>query len=270
MEVLMDSGPQLELARPGANDRMAEDPLRPTPATRPRRFTLLDGMILVAAIAAGLAINRATLSDISWAGLWGGSLYILLAVLPPLVAWTLALLVIEFRARRRRSRWFDGMILVTATAAGLAMDGVILSDVSGPGPGISQAIYSLLVTVLPHLVAWTFALLAIRLRAPRPDFRRLARQPGFVACGAAASAALLCAASSGLLVLANGSRSRVALTSFVYFTPELCFVVVGAWLALAANGRWRAEPGWIDRLGRTIGVLWIAANLLHWIRLVLM
>jgi hypothetical protein len=37
------------------------------------------------------------------------------------------------------------------------------------------------------------------------------------------------------------------------------FVVAGAWIALALAGRWRPERSWIDRLGRAIGVFWIAA-----------
>jgi len=36
-------------------------------------------------------------------------------------------------------------------------------------------------------------------------------------------------------------------------------VVGGAWLALAMAGRWRPERSWVDRLGRAIGVFWIAS-----------
>lgn len=265
----MDPGPQLEMARPEVYGRGSGGPPRPAPAARRRRFTLLDGMILVAAMAVGLAINRATPSETSWAGIWHYRSFITLAALPHLVAWTLALLVIGFRAPRRRSPWLVGMILAAAPAAGLAMDWVILAGISVARYWVSQTIDAVLVVALPHLVAWTFALVAIRLRAPRPGFRRLARQPGFVACGAAAPAALLCA-GSGLGFLVSGSRFRVGPASFIGYTPELCFSVVGAWLALAASGRWKAEPSWIDRTGRAIGVLWIVSNVLHWIRLVLM
>jgi len=34
---------------------------------------------------------------------------------------------------------------------------------------------------VPMLVSWTAAVLALRLRSPRPKLRRLARQPGFCA-----------------------------------------------------------------------------------------
>ncbi len=34
--------------------------------------------------------------------------------------------------------------------------------------------------------------------------------------------------------------------------------VVLAWVVLAASRQWQAEPSWIDRAGRALGVLWIA------------
>jgi hypothetical protein len=111
----------------------------------------------------------------------------------------------------------------------------------------------------------TFALLVIRLRRPRPRFRRLNRQPGFVACVAAGLTLLLCGATS-LPLLAHGKDW----VSFISYAPEVCFAVVGAWLALALAGRWHTEPGWIDRMGLAVGVLWIASNLLTWLRLALL
>lgn len=33
--------------------------------------------------------------------------------------------------------------------------------------------------------------------------------------------------------------------------------VIAAWVLLALSGRRRPEPGWIDPLGRTLGVMWV-------------
>jgi len=33
--------------------------------------------------------------------------------------------------------------------------------------------------------------------------------------------------------------------------------VGSAWLILFVGGRWRAEPGWIDRFGRLLGAVWL-------------
>ncbi len=34
--------------------------------------------------------------------------------------------------------------------------------------------------------------------------------------------------------------------------------VVLVWVMLAVTRKWQAEPSWIDRAGRLLGVLWIA------------
>ena len=40
--------------------------------------------------------------------------------------------------------------------------------------------------------------------------------------------------------------------------------VAAAWLGLALSRRWRPEPGWIDRVGRLIGVLWLLTLYFDW------
>jgi hypothetical protein len=68
----------------------------------------------------------------------------------------------------------------------------------------------------------------------------------------------------------GGSQLMVAQLSLLSYTPEAGFAVAGAWLALALGGRWRPEPSWIDRLGRAVGWLWIAALMVNWFRLALL
>lgn len=34
--------------------------------------------------------------------------------------------------------------------------------------------------------------------------------------------------------------------------------VLTAWLMLYISGRWRSNPGWLDRMGRFLGWFWIA------------
>jgi hypothetical protein len=33
--------------------------------------------------------------------------------------------------------------------------------------------------------------------------------------------------------------------------------VGSSWVILLAGGRWRADPGWGDRLGRLLAVMWL-------------
>jgi hypothetical protein len=43
------------------------------------------------------------------------------------------------------------------------------------------------------------------------------------------------------------------------FAAPCGWTVAAIWLLLGASGRWRPEGSWIDRLGRLLGVVWIAA-----------
>ncbi|WP_406695128.1 hypothetical protein V5E97_29235 [Singulisphaera sp. Ch08] len=42
------------------------------------------------------------------------------------------------------------------------------------------------------------------------------------------------------------------------FAAPCGYSVVAIWLLLVLSGRWRPEKSWIDRLGRVLGVIWIA------------
>lgn len=95
------------------------------------------------------------------------------------------------------------------------------------------------------LIALTLVVVCWRLRAPRPSWSALLRQPGFVAC---------VAAIAGFVVFleANyfGANVRPAVA--------IGWAVATAWVLLVIGRRWGPERGWIDRLGRVAGVGWIA------------
>src|SRR4051794_7398091 len=107
-----------------------------------RRFTLMDGMILVASTAAGVAMIRAC---------WGPGV-------PEPIA-TLGAPLAMPKAIQPWSPW-----IVPQRANGLAM------------------------IVVTLLVAWTPALLILRLRRPRPGLRRLMIRPGSAAIVLASAA----------------------------------------------------------------------------------
>ena len=44
------------------------------------------------------------------------------------------------------------------------------------------------------------------------------------------------------------------------FSAPCGFTVAAIWLLLGLSGRWRPEKSWIDRLGRLLGVVWIACR----------
>jgi hypothetical protein len=108
------------------------------------------------------------------------------------------------------------------------------------------------------LMASSIAMLVIRLRPPRPPHRRLWRQPGL-----AASAGAAIGMAVGLLGFLAASTATVdpPLVDFSAWLsaarPFAAPGVAGAWLGLFLTGRWKSEPGSIDRLGLLLGVLWL-------------
>jgi hypothetical protein len=123
---------------------------------------------------------------------------------------------------------------------------------------------------------WSIGLFVLSLRRPRPRLRRLARQPGFVACGAVTLVAAirllgfftLLARTIGnprtFLTLSLGVLNAFSVTgsyNSAYFAASafgLSVAVAAAWLLLSVSGRWRSEPAWLDRAGRCLGAYWIA------------
>jgi hypothetical protein len=187
-------------------------------------------------------------------------------------------------AARRTFSLLDAMVLIAATAIGLgglrgwvelgAELGESVATIAHPEAGWSPwgwAIYQgyglLGEVLLPFCCSWTLALLALRLRGPRPRLRRLARQPGAMACYSAAVG--LIPALIGVLgwVLIWGPRSgagfdsqvweRLLEPAFLVVPPLAGSAVLGSWATLLLGGRWRAERSWIDRAGRCLGVYWI-------------
>jgi hypothetical protein len=173
---------------------------------------------------------------------------------------------------RRKFSIADAMVLIAATAAGLAMargyyaeldrwslDGAVLID-----PRISDRLPSrdqIGVANLP-MASWTVALFALQWRSPRPRRRRLARLRGFTAN---------LGAMVGLAFWGVSNFRNFVAPSMVFSQPPLFWshtiglsytigpIVAAAWVALAVGGRWRApEPDWRGHAGRILGWGWIA------------
>jgi hypothetical protein len=118
----------------------------------------------------------------------------------------------------------------------------------------------------PCLLGWTVAAMALSLRGPRPNLRRLARCPG-VAAGLAVLVALVVQGMDSLRFLTTngeqlgsfrdgwGMHGVYVLTSFARLAA---FSVAAWWLALALSGRWAPEANAAGRLGQVFGWCWIA------------
>jgi hypothetical protein len=181
---------------------------------------------------------------------------------------------------RRRFRLADGLILVAATAVGLAASrflapnltlrqfsnyvtkppdgGWSLTSISGSTAELSAF------AVIPGLVGWTLACLVLRLCRPRPPWRRLSRQPGTMACLMATVAIGLSVEFGAIEWVMADQRDDARewlVVQIMAFSPRAGLAVFWCWVTMALSGRWRPEPTWLDRLCRLLGFAWLAMGL---------
>jgi hypothetical protein len=117
----------------------------------------------------------------------------------------------------------------------------------GPRSWVVQGCFQLLLCMAGPLAP---ALVVAGLRRPRPTIGRLVCQPGFLAC----AAVCLC----GLIIVdVNFLRIDIATPPVLASLPGA--TVLASWVALGVAGRWRPEASWVDRAGRFVGSVWIAA-----------
>jgi hypothetical protein len=172
----------------------------------------------------------------------------------------------------------DAMILIAATAVGLG----VIRDWTAPVftyvlrthevPSPSGLLMIAELTLVPILFYWTIAVVGIRLRRPRPSLRRLGRQPGLVACLAVILATLISFSIGRYPVLFSGKAQPGELSSLLMNLSPPHMVAPGvavAWMVLAVSSRWRPDPGWIDRLGRSVGFAWLALLMILIVRTML-
>lgn len=165
----------------------------------------------------------------------------------------------------RRPTLIDAMILVAATACGLAVmkRGILVGNMlAGLGlqqpPGLGGRILRTFPYVFlgssPLLVSVTIAVMAMRLLQPRPPLRWIARQPGFVACLSVTT----CLALEVVPVLCMGLNHGFVF--LVCWVQGMGWSVGAGWMILFVGGRWQADPHWIDRAGRILGLAWLVGS----------
>ena len=207
---------------------------------RTRRFGLADMLILIAALGAGMYGARELwrMLDEKPGSYWTSVTpsWLMAAAMAASVATPMTLACLAFRLRDprppRRRLWTQ-----PGTAAMLAC--------------------TLLFVVKSVEVAGAFA---------RRDVNELAGQAARVRVS---DTTYLIHVGPSPLLLMGGSvpTSNGVLWSYdagcwgiqmAAFSAPCGFTVAAIWLLLGLSGRWRPEKSWIDRLGRLLGVVWIA------------
>jgi hypothetical protein len=195
---------------------------------RPRRqFTLFDAMALVAAMAVACGLTL-------WIDRASGGF----------MSWCLPELLAK-RPKYSKSP-FDHSFYLTDLVGG---EVVALSCLS-----------------LLFFAVLTMFIIPIRLFNPRPQFRRLVRQPGTMAAIAASLgiAIAILQVTFALLFAIHSMLSKddlyiLALLGGVASYPGIAVFFV--WMTLLLGGWWRAEPDWVDRAGRVCGAYWMTMGL---------
>jgi hypothetical protein len=166
----------------------------------------------------------------------------------------------------------DAMILVAATAAGLggySSANLLMEPCHRDVVDIKVAICCLVTLAVrsahPLISAWTLAWILIRLRHPRSSLRRLSRQSGMSAMLAASMGWGVGKAAVFLSYLRQFHEAPSMATMGFYNGIAILlggFGVLVAWVGAALAGRWYADPGWIDRLGRGLAIGWLVSFIL--------
>jgi hypothetical protein len=128
---------------------------------------------------------------------------------------------------------------------------------------------------IPLVGPWTLLLILLRMRPPRPNWRRIWQQPGMAACLAAllgwswSGVALILALDVGYVAQSNRfhppwewAQRYLADEVFMY----VGLAVAATWMVEAFGGRWRRSVDWIDLMGRLVGILWIVIGLVWTLR----
>jgi hypothetical protein len=166
--------------------------------------------------------------------------------------------LIERRGREWRggTTILDIMALAAAFALGY-MSALALWERSVAWPVLNG------VSVVALPMTWT--LVPLRVIGPRPSRRRRFDPPGLAACLAVSAASLLNSWYAWEVAFIGPSVSQDVFSLVALRVVEplpLATAVVATWSVLIFNRRWRPEPSWIDRLGRCLGIYWLAAGLI--------
>ncbi len=155
------------------------------------------------------------------------------------------------------------MIMIAVTSLGLAFNKWSERDFfiyNGPFNRFSPPFRwfnTVMWNILPHLTLWSLAISAIGLHGRRGSAREMVGRPGTAACWAASLSILFEMAWYLPFKIGHpdGVRSGIVI---VNCCESVAPAVAGAWLVCLAGGLWKAERDWVDRVGRAVGVTWIA------------
>jgi hypothetical protein len=179
-------------------------------------------------------------------------------------------------AHQRRLRIADVLVLVAATAIGIAwmsrwsLPYVIRQKLLvkyDPSPVLMPPEDGNFADAGAYLLApWAFSLVILRMLRPRPRQRALLNRPGFVATGVATAVILqqLVRFQIENARLYGSLRNGFVMVFEATNPTPIALAVMASWSLMVACGRWHPEASWVDRAGRAVGVAYVLASLSTW------
>jgi hypothetical protein len=169
----------------------------------------------------------------------------------------------------RRFNLGDAMVMIAAITPGLVLIRVgmrhglfvigCLTETGGRPSSLARQLVEFFNVgggcILAGLVP---AVLILGLYKAQPSRREAARGPGLVACLVALATSILPLVWFAGTVLVESRRPvpsySVAFNNmFVRWMFAAGSMILGAWIAMAIQGRWRPSPTWTDRAGCVLG-----------------
>ncbi len=195
--------------------------------TAPRRFTLLDAMIGVSAVALAMAATRWKYVGYAW--FWNLDRE----------GWTPG-------ATARRLVTAAAFALPTLFAATLALG---LARLTPPRPPLRR------IALQPGAAACGMVSLAVAIEGVDYFVRQAAHS---LRMGHTR-------ANFGRSVASQGFLDLLTTHVLIRSAYAASYAILTTWFVLALSRRGRPDPGWIDRTGRALGVAWIATAFLFWL-----
>ncbi len=180
-------------------------------------------------------------------------------------------------ATRRAPTLADAMVVIAGTAVACLLvqtsvgpiDPTNLWDALANSPASSWTPLNLALVlgelgtlVLVPLLAVGSATLAMTvICVPRPDRFRLVRRPGVMAClqvGLVVGLVACLGLARYLGASQPGGVEEIVGYCSVFVSGLSGLAVAACWITMAMMGMWRPEASWVDRLGRVLGMAWIA------------
>ncbi len=216
--------------------------MRSSPPTR--RFTLLDAIILIAAVAVGIGWTKG-----GWERLY------------PQYDTNITYL----------NDYYKRLFTSPATPGTPPVPPSWWSPVKRAAESVQVA--------APMVASLSMAVLLLRFRRPRPPMRTVVRQPGSAAMIATAAGLIVMGIefvsnAVGWYAFRGESPWRKhgiaydAIDDLARATPRIAVAVIAAWGLLRFGRLARPERSWLDRSGMLLGLLWIAMMIAQgWVEL---